>query len=148
MRKLAEYSAVAVLFIYSCKHYGHHKQNKQNIGRKLEKYISHMRGEGGMFDNGNVNWCMLGGHFCVEPGIFASNWAFLCRTRLFAVIPGFLCRTSVITTIILHYIRISRYYVNGISQHKKLCIKRLLERNVWKILVAVYINKYRSKKNR
>ena len=49
-----------------------------------------------MFDNGNVNWCMLGraflcrtGHFCVEPGFFVSNHAFLCRTGLF------LCRTSV-----------------------------------------------------
>ena len=44
---------------------------------------------GGMFDNGNVNWCMLGrvflcrtGHFCVEPG-------FLCRTMHFAADPGF-----------------------------------------------------------
>ena len=50
-----------------------------------------------MFDNGNVNWCMLGraflcrtGHFCVEPGIFVSNHAFCYRTGLF------LCRTSVI----------------------------------------------------
>ena len=50
-----------------------------------------------MFDNGNVNWCMLGraflcrtGHFCVEPGIFVSNHAFCCWTGLF------LCRTSVI----------------------------------------------------
>ena len=43
-----------------------------------------------MFDNGNVNWCMLGraflcrtGHFCVEPGFFVSNHAFCCRTGLF-----------------------------------------------------------------
>ena len=45
---------------------------------------------GGMFDNGNVNWCMLGraflrqtGHFLVEPGIFVSNDAFYCRTGFF-----------------------------------------------------------------
>ena len=37
-----------------------------------------------------------GGHFCVEPGIFVSNRAFLCRTMHFGVEPGFLCRTSVI----------------------------------------------------
>ena len=30
-----------------------------------------------------------GGHFCVEPGIFVSNRAFLCRTMHFAVEPGF-----------------------------------------------------------
>ena len=60
---------------------------KQNIGIKLEKSISHMRG---VFDNGNVNWCMLGraflcrtGHLCVKPG-------FLCQTMHFAVEPGFL----------------------------------------------------------
>ena len=42
-----------------------------------------------MYDNGNVNWCMLGraflcrtGHFCVEPAIFVSKWAFLCRTNV------------------------------------------------------------------
>ena len=29
------------------------------------------------------------GHFCVEPGIFVSNRAFLCRTMHFAVEPGF-----------------------------------------------------------
>ena len=30
-----------------------------------------------------------GGHFCVEPGIFVSNRAFLCRTMHFAVELGF-----------------------------------------------------------
>ena len=47
-----------------------------------------------MFDNGNVNWCMLGRaflcrteHFCVEPGFFVSNHAFCCRTGLFCVEP-------------------------------------------------------------
>ena len=30
-----------------------------------------------------------GGHFCVEPGIFVSNRAFLCRTMHFAVERGF-----------------------------------------------------------
>ena len=30
-----------------------------------------------------------GGHFCVEPGTFVSNRAFLCRTMHFAVEPGF-----------------------------------------------------------
>ena len=30
-----------------------------------------------------------GGHFCVEPGIFVSNRAFLCGTMHFAVEPGF-----------------------------------------------------------
>ena len=29
------------------------------------------------------------GHFYVEPGIFVSNRAFLCRTMHFAVEPGF-----------------------------------------------------------
>ena len=50
-----------------------------------------------MFDNGNVDWCMLGmaflcrtGHFCVEPGFFVSNHAFLLSNQ------AFLCRTSVI----------------------------------------------------
>ena len=62
---------------------------------KLEKKHFSQEGGGGMFDNGNVNWCMLGraflcrtGHFCVEPGIFVSNRAFLCRTMHFAVEPG------------------------------------------------------------
>ena len=39
-----------------------------------------------VFDNGNVNWCMLGraflcrtGHFCVQPCILLSNRAFLCQ---------------------------------------------------------------------
>ena len=36
-----------------------------------------------MFDNSNVNWCMLGRAFCVEPGFFVSNLAFCCQTRLF-----------------------------------------------------------------
>ena len=31
-----------------------------------------------------------GGHCCVDPGIFVSNRAFLCRTMQFAVEPGFL----------------------------------------------------------
>ena len=30
-----------------------------------------------------------GGHFCVEPGIFVSNRAFLCRIMHYAVEPGF-----------------------------------------------------------
>ena len=38
---------------------------------------------GSVFDNGNINWCMLGG------GIFVSNRAFLCRTMHFAIEPGF-----------------------------------------------------------
>ena len=45
-------------------------------------------GGGGMFDNGNVNWCILGraffcrtGHFSVKPGFFLSNHAFCCRTN-------------------------------------------------------------------
>ena len=62
----------------------------------IAKKISHRRRRGGMFDNGNINWCMLGraflcrtgGHFCVEPGIFVSSHAFCNR--------AFLCRTSVI----------------------------------------------------
>ena len=40
-------------------------------------------------DNGNVNWCMVGRAFFVEPDIFVSNQAFLCRTMHFAVEPGF-----------------------------------------------------------
>ena len=63
---------------------------KTKYWNKIEKKnISHRRG-GGMFDNGNVNWCMLGraflcrtGHFCVEPGFFVSNHPFCCQTGLF-----------------------------------------------------------------
>ena len=29
------------------------------------------------------------GHFCIEPGIFVSIRAFLCRTMHFTVEPGF-----------------------------------------------------------
>ena len=47
-------------------------------------------GGGGGFDIGNGNWCMLGSHFCNEPGIFVSNRAFLCPTMHFGVEPGFL----------------------------------------------------------
>ena len=60
---------------------------KQNTRFKINKNLFSQ--DGGMFDNGNVNWCMLGGHFCVELGIFVSNRAFLCRTMHFAVEPGF-----------------------------------------------------------
>ena len=44
-----------------------------------------------------------GGHFCVEPGIFVSNRAFLWRTMHFAVQPGFLCRMSVIIYLMYRY---------------------------------------------
>ena len=51
------------------------------------KYLSE---GGGMLDNGNGKWCMLGmaflrrtGHFCVKPWIFVPNRAFLCRTGFF-----------------------------------------------------------------
>ena len=53
----------------------------------------------GVFDNGNVNWCMLGraflcrtGHFCVEPGFFCVEPCILLSNR------AFLCRTSVMNT--------------------------------------------------
>ena len=69
---------------------------KTKYWNKIGKKNSHRRG-GGMFDNGNVNWCMLGRAF------FVSNRAFLCRTGLFCVEPcillsnrAFLSRTSVI----------------------------------------------------
>ena len=49
------------------------------LGKNWKKNISHWR-VGGMFDNGNVNWCMLGRaflcrtvHFAVKPGFFVSN---------------------------------------------------------------------------
>ena len=55
---------------------------------KLKKYFSEA---GGMFNNGNGNWCIMGraffcrtGHLCVEPCIFVLNRLFLCR-------PGFFC---------------------------------------------------------
>ena len=63
----------------------------KKYGNKIGKKYFSQEG-GGMFDNGNVNWCMLGraslclaGHFCIEPGFFCveptilrSNRAFLC----------------------------------------------------------------------
>ena len=60
--------------------------SKQNIGIKLEKIF--LTGEMGVFDNGNVNWCMLGGGGGGGGG-GVSNRAFLCRTMHFAVEPGF-----------------------------------------------------------
>ena len=44
-----------------------------------------------IFLTGGVGGCLImamstdacwGGHFCVEPGIFVSNQAFLCRTSV------------------------------------------------------------------
>ena len=65
--------------------------SKQNIWIQMEQIF--LRG-GGMFDNGDGKWCMLGSafvsnqafvcqtvHVCVEPGIFVSNWAFLSEER-------------------------------------------------------------------
>ena len=53
------------------------KQNVGTVGTKFNK-----EGEGASY-NDNFNWCMLSvallcrnGHFCVEPCIFMSNWAF------------------------------------------------------------------------
>ena len=57
---------------------------KTKYWNQIGKNIPHRR-----LDNGNVNWCILGGHFCVGPGLFVSNRAFLCRTMHFAVEPGF-----------------------------------------------------------
>ena len=108
-----------VSFIYSCRHYDHHKQKIIITFKFFIEYIwihiniisfsflygflktkhwnkigkQHFPHEGGgMFDNGNVNWCMRGraflcrtGHFCVEPGFFVSNHAFCCRTGLLCV---------------------------------------------------------------
>ena len=54
---------------------------KQNVWIKLENNF----GKEGVFDNGNVRWFMLRRAFCVEPGIFVSNRAFLCQTMQFAV---------------------------------------------------------------
>ena len=67
---------------------------KEKYLNRIGKNISHMRG--GMFDNGNINWYMLEGHFCVELGIILSNRAFLCRTMYFAVEPGFFCGERVL----------------------------------------------------
>ena len=104
MQKLAEYSAIPVTFIYSCGHYGHHKQKRMiafqfslwyriylNLNQYNLIFISlwviknkilewnwiktYLTGGGGV-DNGNVNWCMLGR-------------ALLCRTGHFCVQPGF-----------------------------------------------------------
>ena len=88
------------------------------MGKKLEKNISQRRG-GGMFDNGNVNWCILGraffcrtGHFSVEPGFFSVEPCILLSNR------AFLCRTSVIITIItwhfqFHPVNVSNLRVKG-----------------------------------
>ena len=43
-----------------------------------------------------------GGHFCVEPGIFVSNRAFLCRTMHFAVELGFFVSNKCYNTDITH----------------------------------------------
>ena len=102
------YSAVPITFVYSCRHYGHHKQKimhfkfhndieyiwihintisfsflygflKTNIGIKLEKKNFLTReGGGGLFVSNRA-------FLCVEPGFFVSNHAFCCRTGLFCV---------------------------------------------------------------
>ena len=79
------------------------KVQKQNIRIKLEKNISHRRvcvcvcvcGGGG---GGGSDACWVR-HFCVEPGIFVVNRAFLCRRTMHnAVERDFLCPTSIIKT--------------------------------------------------
>ena len=50
-----------------------------------KKYFSP---EGGCLIMAMSTGACWGGHFCVEPGIFVSNRAFLCRTMHFAVEPG------------------------------------------------------------
>ena len=57
------------------------------IGIKLEK--KYFSPKGGCFIMAMSTGACWGGHFCVEPGIFVSNRAFLCRTMHFAVEPGF-----------------------------------------------------------
>ena len=97
---------------------------KQNIGIKLEKNISHRRG---MFDNGNVNWCMFGRaflcrteHFCVNLSIFVSNRAFLCRTMHFAVELGFFCVEWVLKwSIIYHHFYYYRVEVIKFNYNEK-----------------------------
>ena len=37
-----------------------------------------------------------GGHFCIEPGIYVSNWAFCVEPFILLSNRAFLCRTSVI----------------------------------------------------
>ena len=44
-----------------------------------------------VFDNGNVNWRMLGRAFLCRTGHFCVEAFFLCRTMHFAFEPGFLC---------------------------------------------------------
>ena len=73
------------------------------IGIKLEKNISHRR-EGGCLIMAMSTGACWGGHFCVKPGFFVSNRAFLCRTMHSAVELGFLCRTSVIISVRGRYV--------------------------------------------
>ena len=60
---------------------------KTNCLNRIGKNISRRRGGGGMFDNVNGNWCMLGSAF------FVSSRAFLCRTMYFLWNRAFLCQT-------------------------------------------------------
>ena len=68
------------------------------MGIKLEKYFSQ---EGGSLIMAMLTDECWGGHFCVEPGIFVSNRAFLCRTMHFAVEPSFFCVERVLKYIII-----------------------------------------------
>ena len=61
---------------------------KQNVWLKLVNKFN-KKGRGRMFDRAmSTNACWVG-HFCVEPDIYVSNRAILCRTMHFAVEPDF-----------------------------------------------------------
>ena len=88
-----KFTAVPATFIYGCRHYDHDKSIKNRFSKLngflktkyLNKIGKNLRGGGGgMFDNGNRNWWLLGMaflcrtmYFCVEPGIFVSNRLFV-----------------------------------------------------------------------
>ena len=61
--------------------------SKTKIRMKLENK-TFLTGGGCLIIAMSTDACW-GGHFCVEPGIFVSNRAFLCQTMHFAVEPGF-----------------------------------------------------------
>ena len=98
-----------------------------------------------MFDNGNVNWCMLGRAF------FASKRAFMYRTMHFAVEPGFFVSNECYN---IEYTWLSEYpwclitFVGG-RWHKSIwptrnrCISRGVKSHRFRWILYIYIYTYR-----